>query len=154
MKTSPAVGEVNTWKIILATMVIFGTGVVTGGLLVQHATRARVPRVPRPASVVRPAQQSLPGTMRLEFLRRMQRELNLTPEQQQRVDVLIKESQERTKRLMEPVSPQLREEVQRTREKFRSLLTPEQRKQFDELQKQQRLQQQLEPRRHPANPPP
>ena len=26
----------NSWKIILATMVIFGTGVLTGGLLVGH----------------------------------------------------------------------------------------------------------------------
>ncbi len=147
MKISPAPGEVNAWKIVLATMVIFGTGVVTGGLLVQHADRARLPRAPR-AAVVRPAQPNSPGTMRLEFLRRMQRELALTPEQQKQVDALIKESQERTKRIMEPVSPELRKEVQRAREEFRDLLTPEQRKQFEELQKQQRLQH--EPKRQPA----
>ncbi len=150
MKSSPAFGEVNAWKIILATMVIFGTGVVTGGLLVLHADRAR-PRVARPAPVVRPGQQNSPGNMRLEFLRRMERELGLTPEQQKRVDALIKESQERTKRLMEPVSPQLRQEVQRAREEFRDLLTPEQRKRFDDIQRQQRLQR--EPKRQPTNPP-
>jgi hypothetical protein len=27
---------VNNWKVILATIVIFGTGVITGGLLVHH----------------------------------------------------------------------------------------------------------------------
>jgi len=27
---------VNNWKVILATIVIFGAGVVTGGLLVSH----------------------------------------------------------------------------------------------------------------------
>ena len=148
MKISPAPGEVNAWKIILATMVIFGTGVVTGGLLVQHADRARLPRASRAAPLVRPAQPNSPGTMRLEFLRRMQRELALTPEQQKQVDTLIKESQERTKRIMEPVSPGLRKEVQRARDEFRDLLTPEQRKRFDELQKQQRLQH--EPKRQPA----
>jgi Spy/CpxP family protein refolding chaperone len=150
MKTLPAFGEVNNWKIILATMVIFGAGVVTGGLLVQHADRARVPR-PRGQAAVRQAQPSSPGNMRLEFLRRMQKELGLTPDQQKQVDVLIKESQERTRKLMEPVSPQLREELQRTREAFRDLLTPDQRKRFDEIQKQQRLQH--EPKRQPAPPP-
>ena len=30
----------NTWKVILATLVIFITGVVTGGLLVSYADRA------------------------------------------------------------------------------------------------------------------
>src|ERR1041385_9373980 len=31
------VAAVNTWKVILATLVIFGTGVVTGGLLVVYS---------------------------------------------------------------------------------------------------------------------
>lgn len=30
----------NSWKIILATVVIFGCGVVTGGLLVNYVERA------------------------------------------------------------------------------------------------------------------
>ena len=36
-----------------------------------------------PAAVVRPAQPVSPGVMRIEFLRRMERELDLTPEQRE-----------------------------------------------------------------------
>ena len=119
-------------------MVIFITGVVTGGLLVRFAeqrpegNRAAPPRPsPPPGS---------PGWVRIDFLRKMQRELDLTADQRQRIDKLLKESQERTKKLMEPVAPSLRAEVQRTKEEFRDVLTPEQRARFDELLKQQQQQ--------------
>jgi hypothetical protein len=130
---------VNTWKVILATMVIFGTGVVTGGLLVRHAEGMRVPRPARNPMVNRPAQPVSAGGMRLDFLRRAGRELELTPEQHERVDKILKESQERTKKVM---APYVREELQRTKEEFREALTPEQRPRFDQLLKQQQQQQQ------------
>lgn len=112
-------------------MVIFGAGVVTGGLLVLHSDRGRDSQPPRPAQRV--AGPVAAGVMRLEFLRRAQRELNLSPEQRQRVDAIIKESQERSRAILEPVEPQLHEELRRTREEFRSVLTPEQGARFDEL---------------------
>jgi Spy/CpxP family protein refolding chaperone len=126
---------VNSWKVILATMLIFGTGVVTGGLLVRHSERTRAPHQQRPPGL-RPQPVS-PGVMRLEFLRRTQRELNLTPAQREEVERILKESQERSRKIMEPVSPDLRREVQRTKEEFRKVLTPEQQGRFDELLKQQ-----------------
>ncbi|HWI55679.1 MAG TPA: hypothetical protein VNZ22_00530, partial [Bacillota bacterium] len=127
----------NSWKVILATMVIFGTGVVTGGLLVRHSERIRPLRPPHASTTVRPTPVPSAGGMRLEFLRRVQRELNLTPDQQKHVERLLKDSQERTRRLVEPVAPQLRQEIQRTKEDFREVLTESQRTRFDELLKQQ-----------------
>jgi len=135
---------VNTWKVILATMVIFGTGVVTGGLLVRHSELHRF-RPPRVAGLPRPAQPSSPGGSRIELLRRVGRELNLTPEQRERVDKIISASQERAKKIMEPVTPKMREEVQRTKDELREVLTPEQRMRFDELLKQQRPHEQHRP---------
>jgi len=124
-------------------MVIFITGVVTGGLLVRF-TETPVGRgvaqqrpLPPPGS---------PGWVRIDFLRKMQKELDLTADQRQRVDKLLKESQERTKKLMEPVAPSLRAEVKRTKEEFREILTPEQQTRFDELVKQQ---QQQRPQKRP-----
>jgi len=126
---------VNSWKVILATMVIFGTGVVTGGLLVRFTG---VPIAQRqPAGQPRPAPPFSAGGMRLDFLRRVSKDLNLTPGQRDRINEIFRESQERTKKLMEPVSPQLRDEVRRTRAEFVGVLTPEQRTQFAELAKQQ-----------------
>ncbi len=125
----------NTWKIILATVLIFGSGVVTGGLLVrrsEHFTPARPGRIPAAAGL-QPAGQ---GGYRLEFLRRAQRELILTGEQRERVEKVFSQSQERTKRLMEPVAPHLREEFERSKVEFREILTPAQQARFDELLKQ------------------
>lgn len=118
-------------------MVIFGAGVVTGGLLVRRTNAIFIPRVQPGAGWARsnPASFSA-GGIRLDFLRRAQRELELSPQQRERIDLILKESQERTRRIMEPVSPQIRDEFQRARAEFRAVLTPEQQVRFDELAKQ------------------
>ena len=117
-------------------MVIFGTGVVTGGLLVRSSLGSRVPR-PHVSGPARPLQAISAGGMKLEFLRRAERELNLTPEQRERIDKIISVSQERTRKIMEPVTPKLREDMKQTKEEFRAVLTQEQQVRFDELLKQQ-----------------
>ena len=127
----------NTWKVILATIVIFVAGLVTGALVVWHSgnlfstTSQHQPASPRPVPVVSP------GGLRLELLRRMQRDLNLTTNQHEQIDKILKESQERSRKIMEPVAPQIREELARTRDEFRAVLTPEQQKRFDDLLKHQ-----------------
>jgi Spy/CpxP family protein refolding chaperone len=128
---------VNSWKVILATMVIFGTGVVTGGLLVRHAGPARDRRLQHAANAAHPAQPSPAGVMRIDFLRWMERELDLTPDQREPIDKVLKEGQERTKKLMETVEPRRREEFKKTIEEFRAVLRPDQQKRFDDLLKQQ-----------------
>src|SRR5947207_14821396 len=133
-------------------MVIFGTGVVTGGLLVRHADGVRSPDRPRGLMPFnRPVQPPSSGGSRLDFLRRMERELNLTTEQRERIDKILKESQEYTKKLMEPVSPQIRQELQKTKERFRDVLTPEQQARFDEVWRHQQ-QRPREQQRHPVAP--
>jgi Spy/CpxP family protein refolding chaperone len=126
---------VNTWKVILATMLIFGTGVVTGVLLVYYAIPSGAR--PRAGTALRPGVLTSPGGMRLEFLRRMQRDLDLTPDQRERIDKLLKESQERSRRMMAPLAPALREEVKRAKDEFRQVLTPDQQARFDDLIKRQ-----------------
>ena len=148
----------NTWKVILATMVIFGTGVVTGGLLVRHVEHGRDRRPQRTGSAVRQAQPPSPGMLRFEFLRRMQRELDLTPEQREPIDRILKEGQDRMKKLMETVEPRRREELKKTIDEFRAVLTPEQQTRFDDLlkQQQQRAREQRKagpPRQHGPPPP-
>lgn len=141
----------NNWKVILATMVIFGTGVVTGGLLVRHAERGRDRHPQRIGGAVRPAQPLSAGVLRIEFLRRMERELELTPGQREPIDRILREGQERTKKLMDTVEPRRREEFKKTIEEFRTVLTPEQRKRLDTLIKQQ--QQRTRDQRKAATPP-
>jgi hypothetical protein len=144
---------VNTWKIILATIVIFGAGVVTGGLLVGYADRGKLkqprPRMtmPQPGQLAPPLrdfprrpEQELQRSLeqrRMEFLLNASRELKLSSEQRERLERLIGESQERTRQLWERVGPQMRRELAEVKEKIREELTPQQRKRFEELMKRQ-----------------
>jgi Spy/CpxP family protein refolding chaperone len=141
---------VNSWKVILATIVIFGAGVLTGALVVQFTTGMYGPRHQRPWFGARSPEAGSPGGMRLEFLRRMQRDLDLTSDQRDRIDKILKQSQERTRKLMEPVSPQLHLELQRAKSEFRDALTPPQQERFDDLLKQaQRFKEQHRSLGHP-----
>ena len=144
----------NTWKVILATMVIFGTGVITGALVVRQSGNMRPPFRPPDDRVERPLPPSLLAeggipqghVQRMEFLNRVQRELNLAPGQRARIEKIIGDGQARTKELWEPVAKQMRQEMQQVRERIRAELTPEQRIRFEELLKQR-------PPRKPGEPP-
>lgn len=129
----------NTWKVIFATVVIFGAGVVTGGLLVKYSVPT--PSRPQHGQSNRAVQPISAGGIRIEFLRRVERELTLTADQKEQIDKIIAASQERSKKLMEPIQPKIREELQQTREQFRAVLNPEQKIRYDELLKQQQQQQ-------------
>ena len=72
---------------------------------------------------------------RPEFLRRMQKQLDLTASQRDEIAKIMKESQERSRPLWKKIAPQLREEVKRVREEINKVLTPDQQKKFNELLK-------------------
>lgn len=119
-------------------MLIFGTGVVIGALVARQTPVIRGPHQQRqpPAAASRQPLPISPSNLRLEFLRRAELELNLTPEQHEKVDRLIKDSQARMRKLMEPVAPQMNQAFEKTRDEFRSVLTPEQLAKFDQLSRQ------------------
>jgi len=142
---------VKSWKVILATIVIFGAGVITGALAVRENQKINLRAPQRPNGAGHSGMITAAGDLRLEFLRRAQRELDLSPDQRESIDKLIKESQERTRKLMEPVAPELHAELQRTKEQFLQVLNPSQRMRFEKLVNK-RQQRPHEPR-HPATPP-
>lgn len=137
----------NIWKIVIATVVIFATGVVTGGLLASHAQRINARQMRRltnaleawrahPADMLRTARgelRPLVDEQRRQFLRTIQRELNLRPEQRARIEQIIREGQEKTREILNTIRPELREHWRQLNNKIRAELTPPQRKRFDEL---------------------
>ncbi|TAL01259.1 MAG: hypothetical protein EPO07_08640 [Verrucomicrobia bacterium] len=143
----------SAWKIILATLVIFGAGVVTGGVVVAHSQRVKQRELfwqfrqavtrPQPGNVTAPGERrqqpnanpSFPQQARLELLRRIEREMTLTSGQREKIEAIIREGQERTREIMQPVQPQLQKEMRVTQERIRDILTEEQRARFDELMK-------------------
>ena len=142
----------NSWKVILATIVIFGAGVLTGGLVLELTQELNAERHQRMGFGGRSFQPGSPGGMRLEFLRRIQSELDdVTPEQRDQIDKVLKQSQERTRKLMEPVVPQLHQELLRAKTEFREILTPAQQTRFDELLKQQQRFRERRSGQHPES---
>lgn len=136
----------NTWKIALATVVIFGAGVVIGGVLVRYTEDAKparsqhtVPLWPPPRGLVQgrqpEAQQNL-ERQQAEFIRGLQRELKLTREQRDRIDRTIRDGQERSKAIWSKVAPELHKEMEEVKDRIRTELTPEQRARFEEVLKQ------------------
>ena len=140
----------NTSKIVFATVVIFAAGVVTGGLLVNHANRSKLQRgnktaatksnwQPAPREVVQRDQRELRPMLeqqRMEFILHVHKELQLTSEQRERIEKIVREGQERSKALWDKAAPELRKNTQEVREQIRAELKPEQRKKFEQLQKQ------------------
>ena len=141
---------VSNWRVVLATTVIFGAGVLVGGVLISHPDRVkerhrRQPGTGLPSwhpqrkdfgqSASRELQPTLDGR-RVDFVLSVHQELKLTPEQRERIEKIVREGQEQTKALWEGISPKLRKEMQDVKDRIRVELTPEQKARFEELLKQ------------------
>lgn len=128
----------NYWKVILATIVIYGAGVMTGGLLVSHVDRphSRNQRHPETTTPTNSVSQTNsqgqvtskpvrpPEILNRQFLQQLDEQLHLTPEQREAIQKVITDGQN----LMHKTILDARLEI-------REQLTPEQRTQFDELVK-------------------
>lgn len=140
----------NYWKVILATVVIFGAGVLTGDLLVNHVVHSHQ-KSPHHPSVNNPAraQASGPATpaplefsmprpareMRKQFVQQINESLNLTPEQRVKIEKIIAEGQERNREIWTNAAPKMRLVIQDVNLQIRAELTPEQLRPFEELLK-------------------
>ena len=127
----------NNWKVIFATVVIFGTGVITGGLLVNYAhnSRTRAQQQHKPAAEARltatnqvarspEAGKRPPEILSRQFLLQLDAALHLKADQREAIQKIMNEGQN-----------EIRKVVQDSRLEIREVLTPEQQKQFDELVK-------------------
>jgi len=119
---------VKVWKVILATLVIFAAGALSGGLLVKSLTPP--PLQPKPP---------IPPVLAQErFQAKLKRELQLTADQTNRIDRIFHESNARIKILWELVGPEMQKELQEVHAGIRNELTPEQRQKFEQLLKHPR----------------
>jgi Spy/CpxP family protein refolding chaperone len=112
---------VSRWKVLLVAFVIFAAGAATGAMVVH----TYAPRILYRTHVTPPVQMSTEH--RMEYVKKLDRELQLTPEQRQKVEAIIAASQERMKKIWEVVEPQVKEEYGCSRRDISEILTPEQR---------------------------
>lgn len=148
----------NYWKVILATVVIFGAGVLTGGLLVNYVTHSHPKTSHRPVSaatnstalastIVQPKTPRVPEILSSQFVEQLNNELQCTLEQRVAIEKIISESQGQMRKAVQAVR-------QGTREKIREQLDPAQQKQFDELMKRPQKRSQNATNTPPAFSPP
>jgi hypothetical protein len=149
---------VNYWKVILATVVIFATGVMAGGLLVNYVQHSHPKNLHRAPPLVatssltnsRPSSQTnnpvlprltellkprLPELWSKEFVAHLNDALELTPEQRDKIEKIIADGQELNHSIWTNNAAQMRKVMQDARQQIREQLTPDQRKEFEELMK-------------------
>lgn len=118
----------KAFKLIFAVLVIFLAGMAAGFSAAGLREKARAKK-----ELERRELASSPMWFRLESLRRIQRDLDLSPEQQARIEGYVRDSQERFRKLWEPVAPQARMEFDTMREQIRAELTPAQLEKFEKM---------------------
>lgn len=123
----------SPWKVILATLVIFIAGLVTGAVGVKRLLK------PPPPIITATHEPMQPWMLREQFRAELDRRLDLTPEQNQRIERVMHEGQERVKEIWSLVGPEMQAELRAVREEIRRELTPEQRRRFDEMMRQRRM---------------
>jgi Spy/CpxP family protein refolding chaperone len=159
----------NSWKIILAAVVIFGAGALTGGLLVNNVAQSHFKDVQRPPVELPPHPQTAshdtnhepgqlppsdlpkphqPEILGKQFVQQLDKKLHLTPEQRAAIAKIVAEGQERNHEIWTNAAPQMHKVLQDVRQQIREQLTPEQRKKYEELLKRFR------PGGHHPQPPP
>jgi Spy/CpxP family protein refolding chaperone len=126
---------VSPWKVILATMVIFGCGVVTGGLLMKTQLPAVTGTADLSTHTASATNQPPPfaQVQSLAFLRRLEKQVDLSDDQRDQIVRIMKSSQERSRPIWNKIAPEMHVEIRRVREEIREVLTPEQQHKMDEL---------------------
>jgi hypothetical protein len=115
----------------------------------------KAPQFPPPTGVSNAAEgppprqpNLLPAMLRMDLLQRMERHMDLTTGQREKIEEILREGQERTRRIMDPVQAEVQKQVHTTRDRIRDVLTEDQKPQFDELMRpQRRLDESLAPER-------
>ncbi len=120
----------NRWKIILAAGLIFLAGAASGacGLHLFHAVGR--PQSSAHSTTSRPGPGSGP---KAEFLRRATMRLDLSPDQREKIDELVSASQQRMRKLWEPVAPQAHAEMEGLQKSIEEVLSSEQKARFAKL---------------------
>ncbi len=140
----------NSWNLILATVIIFGAGVITGGLLVDHViqphsrtahhgptapttTTTNHPPVLRTVDVFTLRQ---PELLTQDFIQKLDDQLQLTPAQREAIKKIIADGQELNHGIATNCAAQYHLVIQEVRQHIREQLTPDQLKEFEKLMRQ------------------
>jgi hypothetical protein len=108
---------------VLATVIIFAAGVVTGSMVVRKTSIE--PRPPQPAQGFQLA--------RMDQLHRLVNQMDLTPDQRGKINRLVRERQEYIADLMRLIEPDMPGVFIKLRHSINQELRPDQQRRLDEM---------------------
>ncbi len=140
----------NAWNLILATVVIFGTGVITGGLLVDHVEQPHAKASHHTAAVAAPVTTNRPPVVRAtelfnlhqpeilsqDFVQKLDDQLQFVPAQRDAIHKIIADGQCQNQALWTNWVGQSKQVLGEIRQHIREQLNSDQRKQFETILKQ------------------
>ena len=112
----------KNWKAILGVLAVFGLGTLTGALVMHRVDQRRLHAFLHGG----------PGATEL-IVRRMNRQLELTPDQRAQVATIIRDAHQKLRAARQPIDPQLRGVFEEMDQSIRAVLTPDQQVKFDKL---------------------
>lgn len=125
----------NFLRVILATLVIFATGALSGYFVARKTVVS-----PAPAPVVKSvlASTNAPAgwnKSREEMRAAMQKELGATDEQMAKVDEILSRSRKRSHEVWQTMKTSMEAEIERVKEEIRGVLNEEQAAKYEEIMK-------------------
>jgi len=120
----------NRFVAIAAALSLLVCGIVIGALgtfVVLHR--------PHPFDGMRPPPQQ-PQPPQQPFTREMEERLNLSDDQMQKIQAILRDSREESEAIRRELRPRLEKNLKATQDRIGEVLTPEQHKTFDELVRQ------------------
>ncbi len=126
----------NYFRVILATLVIFATGALSGYFLAHKAPER--PGAPAASASVLAGTNAPPSwnQRRDEMWGSLQKELKATDEQMAKVDEILAQSRKRSREIWQTIKIPLEAEVDRVKEEIRGVLDAEQAAKYEEIMKQ------------------
>jgi len=118
--------RLSKWKLSCYVAALFLIGAGSGALVTWRVCR-RIPAAPRPATEI---------GARLRA--RLQSQLDLTPEQAQKIDPLIDQAMGRVEEIRRETASQVFANVSNLDARVLQVLTPEQKVKFEELERERR----------------
>ena len=129
---------VNYLRVILATVVIFATGALSGYFIARNAT---IPSAATPVGSEMLQSTNAPAgwsKSREEIRASLQKELDATDEQMAKVDEILSQSRKRSRDVWQNMKGDMEAELERVKEEIRGVLDEEQATKYEEILKRQK----------------
>jgi hypothetical protein len=117
------VNEMKKWRSIVSIMIVFALGALAGALVTHKICEQRVEGIIK----------GEPGSTREFIVRRLTRDLHLDANQQEQLQVIVRETHGEMRNVRKQFRPQIDEILARSQDKVRAVLRPDQREKYERI---------------------